>query len=72
MMELWLTLALLAAGVTLSAFCRWYEGRPRELGELRLLPTTALLAIGILAVLMAAAHLVTLVSGVPFAGRIRP
>ena len=71
-MELWLTLALLAGGLALAAFCRWYESRPRELGEIRMVPTTALLAVGILAVLVAAAHLVTLVSGVPFAGRIRP
>ena len=71
-MELWLTLALLVAGLALSAFCRWRESRPRELGEVPLVPTTPLLAVGILAVLVAAAHLVTLVTGVPFAGRIRP
>jgi hypothetical protein len=35
-------------------------------------PTTALLAVGILAALVAAAHLVTLATGVPFAGRIKP
>jgi hypothetical protein len=71
-MELGLTLALLAGGVALAAFSRWQEGRPRELGEVPLVPTTALLALGILAVLVAAAHLVTLATGVPFAGRIRP
>jgi len=71
-MELWLTLALLAGGVALAAFGRWQEARPRELGEVPLVPTTALLAIGILAALVAAAHLVTLATGVPFAGRIKP
>jgi hypothetical protein len=66
------TLALLAAGLALAAFARWYETRPRELGELRLLPTTPLLAAGVLASVVAAAHLVTLLTGRPLAGRLGP
>jgi hypothetical protein len=71
-MELWLTLALLTAGLALAAFCRWRESRPRELGDVPLIPTMPLLAVGILAVMVAVAHLVTLATGVPFAGRIHP
>jgi uncharacterized membrane protein YidH (DUF202 family) len=70
-MELGLTLALLAAGVALTGYCRWYEARPRELGEVRLLPSTLLMALGLLMGLVALAHLVSLVTGVPFAGRIK-
>ena len=63
------TLALLAAGVSLSAFCRWYETRPRELGDVRLLPSTMLLALGVLISIVALAHLLSLVTGVPLHGR---
>jgi hypothetical protein len=63
------TVALLCAGVALSAFCRWYESRPRELGEVRLLPSTLLLALGVLMTVVAAAHLVSLLTGVPLKGR---
>jgi hypothetical protein len=63
------TLALLCAGIALSAFCRWYERRPRELGEVPLLPSTLLLALGVLMTVVAAAHLVTLLTGVPLKGR---
>ena len=65
MEELHWTLALLAAGVALAGFCRWYEGRPRELGEVRLFPSTALMALAVLASIVALAHLVTLLTGVP-------
>ena len=63
------TLVLLAAGVSLSAFCRWYETRPRELGDVRLLPSTMLLALCVLVSVVALAHLVSLVTGVPLNGR---
>jgi hypothetical protein len=66
------TLALLAAGLALAGFARWCETRPRELGEVRLVPTTPLLAAGVIASVLAAAHLVTLLTGYPFAGRVRP
>jgi hypothetical protein len=65
------TLALLVAGLALTAFARWYETRPRELGEVRLLPTTPLLAAGVIASVLAAAHLVSLLTGHPLTGRSR-
>jgi hypothetical protein len=63
------TVALLCAGIALAAFCRWYEQRPRELGEVPLLPSTLLLALGVLMTVAAAAHLVSLLTGVPLKGR---
>jgi hypothetical protein len=50
-------------------FCRWYETRPRELGDVRLLPSTILLALGVLVSVVALAHLVSLLTGVPLTGR---
>lgn len=64
------TVALLVAGLALAAFCRWYEARPRELGKVRMLPSTALMAVGVLAFVLAAAHLVTLLTGHPLQGRL--
>lgn len=66
------TLLLLALGLSLAAFCRWYEARPRELGEVRLFPSTLVLALAVLLVVLAAAHLVTLLTGVPLKGRLAP
>ena len=63
------TLALLLAGLAVAAFCRWYETRPRELGEVPLLPSTFLLGVGVLLAVLALAHLVTLTTGVPLEGR---
>lgn len=66
------TLALLGIGLVLVAFCRWYETRPRELGEVRLVPSTLLLSVGVLLIILAAAHLVSLITGVPLRGRFQP
>ncbi|MFO1070507.1 MAG: hypothetical protein U1E14_18475 [Geminicoccaceae bacterium] len=57
------TLVLLAAGVLLSAFCLWHQRRPRGLGEVSLFPSTLLLGAGLLAMILALAHLVTLWTG---------
>jgi len=63
------TVILLLAGLAGLAFCAWYERRPRELGEVRYLPTTLILFVAVLMVILAIAHLVTLVTGEPFKGR---
>lgn len=65
------TLTLFAAGLALCAFCRWYEARPRELGQVPL-PTLPLLAVGVIMAVLAAAHLVSLLTGVPLKGRWGP
>ena len=63
------TLALLVAGAALAAFCRWHETRPRELGRVSLLPTTLLMMAAVVVCVLALAHLVTLLTGVPLQGR---
>ena len=63
------TLALLFAGATLAAFCHWYETRPRQLGHVPLLPSTILMMVAVVACVLALAHLVTLLAGVPLEGR---
>ena len=65
------TLSLLALGVTVGGFCLWYERRPKELGDVRYFPATIVLTLSVVAVLLALAHLVTLLTGVPFEGRRR-
>lgn len=66
------TVVLLVAGLALAGLARWYESRPRELGEVPLFPATLLLAIGVIAAVLAAAHLVSLLTGIPLTGRNGP
>ena len=63
------TLALLAFGLLLAGLARWHESRPRELGQVGLIPTTLVMAIGVIAAVLAAAHLVSLLTGIPLSGR---
>jgi hypothetical protein len=72
MLTLSSTLVLLSLGIVLVLFCRWYETRPRELGEVRLFPSTLVLAIAVLLTVVAAAHLVSLLTGVRLHGRYSP
>jgi uncharacterized iron-regulated membrane protein len=68
-MSLAWTLALLAAGLALAAFCLWHQRRPRELGDVPWFPSTLLLGVALVAVILALAHLVTLLTGHPLVGR---
>ncbi|MEK0084066.1 hypothetical protein [Benzoatithermus flavus] len=70
-MTLFPTLIMLTFGLALCALCRWYEARPRELGRVRL-PTMPFLALGVLLSVVAAAHLVSLATGVPLKSRYGP
>lgn len=63
------TLVLLAAGVALSGFCLWHQHRPRELGQVSLFPANFLLGVALVVVILALAHLVTLLTGHPLTGR---
>ncbi|MCB9944380.1 MAG: hypothetical protein H6851_12270 [Geminicoccaceae bacterium] len=63
------TLILLLAGLGLGGYCLWYERRPRELGDVGMFPSTILLMVSVLGVVLALAHLVTLVTGVQLRGR---
>jgi hypothetical protein len=66
------TLSLFLLGLALCGFARWQESRPRALGEVRLVPTTFVLGLGVLLTVLAGAHLVSLVTGVPLKGRYGP
>ena len=66
------TLALLVAGLALAGLARWHETRPRELGQVRLFPVVPVLAAGVLLSVLAAAHLVSLLTGHPLHGRRLP
>ena len=71
-MSLAWTLVLLGVGLTLTGIARWQETRPRELGDVRLFPVVAVMAVGVLLSVLAAAHLVSLLTGVPLHGRFTP
>ena len=71
-MSLRWTLVMLTLGVVLCGVSRWQEARPRELGETRLVPTTVLLGAGVVLIVVAAAHLVSLLTGVHLRGRFGP
>jgi hypothetical protein len=60
---------LLSIGAGLAGFARWHEGRPRDLGEVSLVPSHLLLGFGVLLVVVAGAHLVSLLSGHPLTSR---
>lgn len=71
-MDVHWTLALLGVGLVLTGLARWQETRPRELGEVRLFPVVTVLAVGVLLSVLAAAHLVSLLTGIPLHGRAMP
>ena len=71
-MSLAWTLALLVVGLALTGLARWQDTRPRELGEVRMFPVVAVMAVGVMLSVLAATHLVSLLTGVPLKGRYTP
>ena len=63
------TSILLVAALAGGAAMIWLERRPRSLGQPRLVPTTPLLFLCALIVVLTLAHLVSIVTGVPHVGR---
>jgi uncharacterized iron-regulated membrane protein len=59
-MSLEITIALLAAGLVISGAMIWLERRPRKDLNVRTIPTTPFLMIGVVMALMAAVHLLSL------------
>jgi uncharacterized iron-regulated membrane protein len=55
-----ITIALLAVGLGISGTMIWLERRPRETLDVRMIPTTPILLIGILITLFAIIHLLGL------------
>ena len=68
-MDLPTTLALLAVAAALIGFSLWGTRRKRGFAEVSYVPWHGLLFVGILAFCVLAAHLVTLLTGVPLKGR---
>lgn len=68
-MSFGVTLTLLTLGAALSLFCLWHQRRPRELGDVSLFPANILLGVGLIVMVLAMAHLVSLFTGHPFTGR---
>ena len=69
-LDLVVTSVLLVAALAGGAGLIWLERRPRPLGEPRLVPTTSLLFVCALIVVLALAHLVSIVTGAPHVGRL--
>ena len=64
------TMTLLLTGLVLCGVSLWQQRRPREIGALAF-PATAGLAIGVVLVVLALGHLVSLETGQVFTGRLR-
>jgi hypothetical protein len=58
--ELWITIAVLLAGTALAGTMAWLERRPRHDFTPRMVPTTLLMFVGALVVLLALVHLINL------------
>lgn len=68
-MSLGWTLVMLAASAALATFCLWHQRRPRELGDVPWFPSTILLGVALVGIILALAHLVSLATGRPLVGR---
>jgi uncharacterized membrane protein YidH (DUF202 family) len=71
-MSLAWTLTLLGVGLALTGLARWQDTRPRELGEVRMFPVVPVMAVGVMLSVLAASHLVSLLTGIPLKGRYTP
>lgn len=63
------TAAALAAGVVLFLGATYMARRPKEDGELRWIPYGGLQFVAILVVILALAHIISLLTGQPLVGR---
>jgi hypothetical protein len=63
------TLAVLAAAVAVFLFATYQGRRPRELGELRWIPYGGVQFVAILIIVLALAHIISLLTGQPLVGR---
>ena len=59
-MSLEITIALLMAGLAISGAMIWLERRPRKSFDVRTMPTTPFLMVGVVMALVAAVHLLSL------------
>ncbi|HEY7765800.1 MAG TPA: hypothetical protein VIB38_12485 [Aestuariivirgaceae bacterium] len=63
-LESLLTLLALLAGFALAAAMIWLERKPRATLDPRMIPTTPIMFLGLLIVILAALHLLALTRGV--------
>ena len=63
------TLGTLAAAALVFLLAAYMERRPKPDGELRWMPYIGIQMVALVVVILAIAHLVTLVTGTPFVGR---
>jgi len=68
-MSLAVTLVVLTLAAAVFGLANWRSRRPRPPGEVSLVPWTAVQFLAAVAILLMLAHLVTLMTGRPFAGR---
>lgn len=69
-MTLTWTLLLLMTSIGLVALSWWGQRRPRESFDAPLIPWTTLQVGAVIVFILAAAHLVSLLTGQPFKGRL--
>ena len=62
-MDLLNTSLLLAGGLVIFCVALWVERRPKKTLDVRLIPTTPFLIAGAVIIIIAAIHLVTLLTG---------
>ncbi|MBH68451.1 MAG: hypothetical protein CMM58_08870 [Rhodospirillaceae bacterium] len=68
-MNLTSTLIGLVFSVLFFAWANWHQRRKKELGTICLIPTTAIQIISLVAFVVFAAHLLTILTGTTFRGR---
>jgi len=67
--ELTITLGALVVAVAGTGYLVWLERKPRVPGHPRLIPSTPLMFLCLLVMIVAIAHLLTIVTGTPHTGR---
>lgn len=68
-MSLDVTLILLGVGVVVTVFSNWKARQEYEPGQMPLIPYNGLQFVGMLIIFVTIAHLISLVTGEPFTGR---
>ena len=68
-MSLEITIAVLVGAVIVGGFANYKSRQPVELGETQWIPYLGVQFVAILAAILMVAHLITLLTGVPFVGR---
>ncbi len=67
--EFVLTACVAFAAAGGSGWLIWFEKQPKPVGQPSLIPTTPVLFLCLLVIILALAHLVSLVTGTPHVGR---